>query len=151
LTRPILLEILFLGLLMGGLGFVNFALFMGRTGADLTVTHELYARATTLSYATIVFCQFVNILSRRYTFHSLFNVNLWSNKKMLWSVAISIGFVTGAIYAPFISGFLGFAPLTVADWASVLAGAGVFLAAHESIKAVKRAGRTPTPAAAAAA
>lgn len=148
LNRPILLEILFLGLLMGALGFLNFALFMGRTGADLSVTHDLYARATTLSYATIVFCQFVNILSRRYTFHSLFSVNLWTNREMLWSVAISVGLVTGAIYAPFISGFLGFAPLTVADWASVLAGAALFLAAHETIKAFKRSSRAAATAAA---
>jgi Ca2+-transporting ATPase len=45
------------------------------------------------------------------------------------------------IYTPFISGFLGFAPLTVSDWVSVLAAAGIFLLAHEIIKAVKRSRR----------
>jgi Ca2+-transporting ATPase len=140
LNKRISLEILFLGVLMGGLAFVNFVLFMGRTGAELTVTHELYARATTLSYTTIVSCQFANIMSRRYAFDSIFNSNFWSNKKMLGAIAISIGLILTAIYTPF-SGFFGYAPLTMTDWVYVLAGVAVFLAAHEIIKTFKRSNR----------
>jgi Ca2+-transporting ATPase len=140
LNKRISLEILFLGVLMGGLAFVNFVLFMGRTGAELTVTHELYARATTLSYTTIVSCQFANIMSRRYAFDSIFNSNFWSNKKMLGAIAISIGLILTAIYTPF-SGFFGYAPLTMTDWVYVLAGVAVFLAAHEIIKTFKRCNR----------
>jgi Ca2+-transporting ATPase len=138
LNRYTMFEILFLGFLMGGLGFVNFVVFMGRTGAELTVTHALYSRATTLSYATIVFCQFANILSRRYHYDSFFNRNFWSNRKILWSIVISIVLTMTVIYTPFINGFLGFAPLTVSDWASVLAAAALFLLAHEIIKAIRR-------------
>lgn len=141
LNRSTMSEILFLGFLMGGLGFVNFVVFMGRTGAELTMTHALYARATTLSYATIVFCQFANILSRRYNYDSFFNRNFWSNKKLLWSIVISIGFTLTAIYTPFINRFLEFAPLTLSDWVSVLAAAALFLLAHEIIKAFKRSRR----------
>lgn len=141
LNRYTMFEILFLGFLMGALGFVNFVVFMGRTGAELTVTHVLYSRATTLSYATIVFCQFINILSRRYNYDSFFNRNFWSNKKLLWSIVISIGFTLTAIYTPFINRFLRFAPLTLSDWVSVLAAAALFLLAHEIIKAFKRSRR----------
>ena len=123
---------------MGALGFANFAFFMGRTGSELTVTHELYSRATTLSYTTIVFCQFVNILSRRYKYDSFFNSNFWSNKKILWSVIISIGLTLTAIYTPFTNKFLGFAPLTFVDWGTVFGAAVIFLLAHEIIKAFKR-------------
>ena len=137
-------EILFLGFLMGALGFANFVVFMGRTGAELTVTHDIYSRATTLSYATIVFCQFANILSRRYTYDSFFNSNFWSNKKILWSIVISIGFTLTAIYTPVINSFLGFAPLTLSDWVSVFAAAALFLFAHEIIKASKRLRRRVT-------
>ena len=144
LNRYTLSEILFLGFLMGALGFTNFVVFMGRTGAELTMTHDLYSRATTLSYATIVFCQFANILSRRYNYDSFFNMNFWSNKKILWSIIISIGFTMTAIYTPFINSFLGFAPLTLSDWLSVLAAAALFLAAHEIIKAFKRSRRKIT-------
>jgi Ca2+-transporting ATPase len=141
LNRNTMFEVLFLGFLMGALGFVNFVVFMGRTGAELTTTDVLYSRATTLTYATIVFCQFANILSRRYNYDSLFNRNFWSNKKLLWSIVISIGFTLTAIYTPLINRFLGFAPLSLSDWASVLAAAAVFLLAHEVIKAVKRSRR----------
>jgi len=141
LNRYTMFEVLFLGFLMGALGFVNFVVFMGRTGAELTVTHVLYSRATTLSYATIVFCQFTNILSRRYNYDSFFNRNFWSNKKLLWSIVISIGFTLTVIYTPFINRFLGFAPLTLNDWVSVLAAAALFLLAHEIIKASKRSRR----------
>jgi Ca2+-transporting ATPase len=144
LNRYTMSEILFLGFLMGALGFTNFVLFMGRTGAELTVTHDLYSRATTLSYATIVFCQFANILSRRYNYDSFFNSNFWSNKKILWSIVISIGFTLTAIYAPFINRFLGFSPLTLSDWVSVFAAAALFLLAHEIIKAFKRSRRRVT-------
>lgn len=137
LNRYTMAEILFLGFLMGALGFANFVVFMGRTGAELTPTHDLYPRATTLSYATIVFCQFVNILSRRYTYDSFFNNNFWSNKKILWSIGISIGLTLIAIYAPFVNSFLGFAPLKIGDWVSVFTAAAFFLLAHEIMKALK--------------
>jgi len=144
LNRYTLSDILFLGFLMGTLAFVNFVVFMGRTGAEPTMTHALYSRATTLSYATIVFCQFINILSRRYTYDSFFNSNFWSNNKILWSIVISIGFTMTVIYTPSINRFLGFAPLTLSDWVSVLAAATLFLLAHEIIKAFKRSRRRVT-------
>jgi len=138
LNRHTVSEILFFGFLMGALGFANFVMFMERTGAELTMTHDLYPQATTLSYATIVFCQFANILSRRYTYDSFFNSSFWSNKKILWSIVISIGFTMTAIYTPFINRFLGFAPLNFSDWVSVIAAAVLFLLAHEIIKVFKR-------------
>jgi Ca2+-transporting ATPase len=141
LNKFTILEILFLGFLMGALGFANFAVFIQRAGIELTATHALYQQATTLTYATIVCCQFVNILSRRYTFDSLINTNFWSNTKILWSILISIGLTMTAIYTPFINRFLGFAPLTITDWISVLIAAIVFLLAHEIIKAFKRSRR----------
>ena len=133
-----MIEILFLGALMGGLAFANFGLFMARTGVELTISHDLYLRATTLSYATIAFCQFINILSRRYNYESLFNSNFWSNKKLLWSIVISIGLILSAIYIPFVNKFVAFSPLTVTDWIYILGAVVIFLFAHEIIKVYKR-------------
>ena len=144
LNRHTMIEISFLGFLMGTLGFVNFGVFIQRTGIELDMTHTLYPRATTLSYATIAFCQFVNILSRRYNYDSIFNSNFWSNKKILWSIIISIGFTLTAIYTPLVNHFIGFAPLTLKDWLTILASAAVFLLAHEIIKMIKRSRRKTT-------
>jgi Ca2+-transporting ATPase len=57
---------------------------------------------------------------------------------MLWAIIISIGFTLTAIYTPVINRFLGFAPLSIGDWGTVLAGAAIFLLAHECIKIFKR-------------
>ncbi|MFC1924030.1 cation-translocating P-type ATPase [Chloroflexota bacterium] len=141
LNKSTMMEILFLGFIMGALGFVNFVIFMERTDTELTVTHDLYSRATTLSYATIVGCQFINVLSRRYRYSSLFNTNLWSSRNMLLSIIISIGLTMTAIYTPVINGFLRFSPLTLSDWASVIISAAIFLLAHEVIKAFRRSRR----------
>jgi Ca2+-transporting ATPase len=145
LNRYTMAEILFLGFLMGALGFVNFGIFIERAGVELTMAHDIYPRATALSYATVVFCQFVNILSRRYNYESLFARNLWSNKKILWSIVISLALTMAAIYTPSINRFIGFAPLTLKDWLTILASAGVFLFAHEIIKMFKRSRRKPSP------
>jgi Ca2+-transporting ATPase len=141
LNKYTMAEILFLGFLMGALGFINFGIFIQRTGTELDMAHALYPRATTLSYATIVCCQLVNVLARRYNYDSLFNRNFWSNKTILWSTVISIGFTMTAIYTPLINRFIGFAPLTLSDWITIVASAAVFLLAHEVIKLFKRSKR----------
>ena len=146
LNKAAMAEILLLGFLMGLLAFVNFGLFIGRTGGAMGTAHPLYGRATTLSYATIVACQFMNVLSRRYTYESFFSPTFFTNKKILWSVLISIGLTLTAIYTPFINRFIGFAPLGLLDWAYVAGAAGVFLMAHEAIKAFKRKSRPASEA-----
>jgi Ca2+-transporting ATPase len=146
LNKYTMAEILFLGFLMGALGFVNFGIFIQRTGVELTMAHGMYPRATALSYATIVACQFVNILSRRYNYESLFTRNFWSNKKIVWSIVISLGLTMAAIYTPSINTFIGFAPLTLTDWLTIVASAGVFLFVYEIIKMFKRSRRKPSPA-----
>jgi Ca2+-transporting ATPase len=141
LNKKSMTEILSLGFIMGLLGFINFGLFINRMGVDMTSTHALYARATTISYATIVLCQFMNVLSRRYTYESFFSYTFFTNKKILLAVLFSIGLTIAAIYTPFINSFIGFAPLSIMDWTFVTGAAMVFLAVHETIKAFKRSRR----------
>jgi Ca2+-transporting ATPase len=145
------IEVALLGLLIGALAFGNFAVYMAREGVALTtavvqnaadpalLTH--YARATTLAYLTIVYCQFVNILSHRHTYTSLFNRNFWTNRILLTSIAISIGMVLLGVYGPYISDFLSFAGPRAHDWAYVLGAAAVYLGTFEVMKAVKRTRR----------
>jgi len=51
-----------------------------------------------------------------------------------------------AIYTPSMNRFIGFAPLTLKDWLTIVASAGVFLFAYEIIKMFKRYRRKPSPA-----
>jgi len=138
LNKYTMLEVVFLGALMGGLAFLNYWWFMERTGVELTLTHDLYQRATTITYTTIAFCQFINILSRRYNFDSLFNRNFWTNKTLLWSIVLSIGLILTVTYTPFINRLASFAPLTIGDWMYIFIAMVIFLSAHEAIKTFKR-------------
>jgi Ca2+-transporting ATPase len=141
MNRRTSLEVAFLGLLMGVLAFGNFALYMFREGLRFTgeVSGSVhYARATTLSYLTIGFCQYANVLSRRYELKSVFNRNFFGNRILLWSILASVGLIVVAVYTPVISGFLYFQGPRPGDWLYVLGAAGVFLSVFEALKSVKR-------------
>nr|WP_255361612.1 MULTISPECIES: cation-transporting P-type ATPase [unclassified Candidatus Frackibacter] len=132
------IEVSFLGIMMGGLAFINYALFVSNIGGVFTNNHALYPRATTITYLTIVICQLLNILSRRYKFTSLFNKNFFNNKKMLYSIVISIGLVLSVVYVPGLNSYMDFAPLPAVDWLRILIAGGIFLLSFEGIKWYKR-------------
>ena len=131
-------EVLFLGTMMGGLAFINYGLFVRNIGGDFTNNSALYPRATTITYLTIVICQLVNILSRRYKFTSLFNRNFFSNKKILYSVLLSLVLVLAVVYVPGLNSYLDFAPLPAIDWVRILSAGGIFLLSFEMVKWYKR-------------
>jgi len=135
------IEFIFLGVLIGVLAFTNFILFMQRQGITLTVddTNLLpYLQVTALAYATIVFCQYVNILQWRYEYASIFNRNIFTNKILLGSIIVSIGLVITAIYAPFLSDFLVFSGLSLIDWLYVGLTTIIFLIVFEILKIIRR-------------
>ena len=142
------LEVLFLGSVIGLLAFLNFAFFMSRQGVVISpdmMGSPLFGRATAITYLTIVFCQFVNILSRRYEYSSLFNLNIFTNRILLGSIAFSILMVSIGIYGPIISDFLAFRGPGLSDWFYILGAAAVYLAVFETLKLIKRVrkGRVP--------
>ncbi|MBN1227223.1 MAG: cation transporting ATPase C-terminal domain-containing protein, partial [Deltaproteobacteria bacterium] len=89
-------------------------------------------------YATIVAAQFINILSRRYDKESLFSNNFFKNKKIIWSILLSIFMCLAVFYIPGMNSFLKFAPLHISDWIYVAISAVIFLSAHEGLKLIKR-------------
>ncbi len=136
-------EVIFFGLLIGLLAAGNFWFFMERNGISLTQSWDAsltlyYAQATTISYLTIVYCQFFNIMSRRYEYQSLFSRNFFSNKIILYSILASMGMVFLGIYGPFISDFLEFASIGLDGWLQVFGAAGIFLLSFEILKVFKR-------------
>jgi Ca2+-transporting ATPase len=145
-NRRSAIEFILLGILIGGLAFSNFLVFMQREGVTLTanVTENLqnlplaYLQVAALAYATIVFCQYINILQWRYDFTSIFNRNLFTNKILLASIVISIGLVLMAIYVPFISDFLVFSDLKISDWGLVGLASLIYLFVFEILKVLRK-------------
>jgi Ca2+-transporting ATPase len=143
LNRITSLEVIFFGLLIGTLAFINYALFMNREGAIFSIDSVdplLYARATTITYLTIAFCQFVNILSHRFERASIFNRNFFSNSILLGSIGSSILLILLVVHTPGIKDFLRFAPLSWLDWLYVLGAAAIYLIAFEVLKVFRRMG-----------
>lgn len=140
-------EIGFLGSLIGALSVANFFLYMQRHGLHLgqdAIGTVDYARASSMTWLTMAFCQFVNILSRRYRDVSIFNRNIFTNKILLGSVFISAGQSFLSVYIPGIRDFLGFAPIGIMDWLYIFGAAAIFLTAWEAIKWKKRRSKSGT-------
>lgn len=137
-------EVILLGLIIGVLAVGNYFLFMYRHGItlDLQSVGTLdYARASTMTWLTIAYCQFINILSRRYTYTSFFNRNILTNRILVGSLFFSIGMVTLGVYGPYVSDILEFASIDLEDWFYVWGAAGMFLVVWEGIKVLRRINR----------
>jgi Ca2+-transporting ATPase len=116
-------------------------MFMKRQGIILTpemMENPLFARATAITYLTIAYCQFVNILSRRDDEKSLFNKAFFSNKILLGSIVWSITMVFIGIYTPYVSDFLRFEGPQISDWIFILGASGIYLAVYETMKLFRR-------------
>ncbi|QGY40434.1 HAD-IC family P-type ATPase [Pseudodesulfovibrio cashew] len=140
------LEIGFLGSLIGALSVGNFFLYMQRHGLNLgqdAIGTIEYARASAMTWLTMAFCQFANILSRRYRDVSIFNRNILTNRILLGAVILSAGQTFLAVHAPGIRQFLGFAPIGIEDWLYVFGAAAIFLTAWEGIKWKRRRSTSP--------
>ncbi len=137
-------EVMLLGTIIGALAFVNYALGMFRyNGVPFPSGLEPpfpvgYMKSTTLAYLTIAFCQFTNIMSRRFEKESIFSRDFFSNRTILWSIVISIVMILTVVYVPGVGRFLYFSGPSLLDWVYVVGAALLYLAVFEIMKAFKR-------------
>ncbi len=106
------------GFLMWLIPYLMFLLHIWLTNGSFSrtwLTGEEYATAVSVTYLTILFCQYANILSRRDQ-KKVFNKYFKSNKKLLWSIIISLVLVACILYIPSIGKTVWAGPLRLADW-----------------------------------
>ncbi len=129
-----ILDLLWCGVLIGGFAFANFVLFFTRRGvsaADANLLHPtLYAKATALTYLTIVLCQLLNILQRR-SRKGLFTRYQLQNKALAVAMTFSLFCVFNIIYNPLLNVYFGAGPLTAVDWLFAVGAAGLFIFIRE--------------------
>ncbi|HUP26109.1 MAG TPA: cation-transporting P-type ATPase [Candidatus Limnocylindrales bacterium] len=134
LTSSSITDLLWCGVLIGGLAFSNFILFFWRHGmaaADANLTNpSLYIKATTLTYLTIVLCQLLNILQRR-SRRGLFTRYQFHNRALAIAMAFSLVCVMNIIYNPYLNVYFGSGPLRLIDWVFALGAAAIFIAIRE--------------------
>jgi Ca2+-transporting ATPase len=127
-----IMDLLWCGIVMGGLAIANYLLFYGRHGVDPSQTSEaLIYSATTMTYTTVVMCQFVSIVQRR-SINGFFDRYQFSNKYFWSAMALSMTIVLSIAYVPAVSYFFKSGPLGWVDWLYILTAAAIFLAVREA-------------------
>ena len=77
---------------------------------------EGLAKARTAAFVSISMFQLFNVFNMRSLKYSLFKIGLFSNKWVLYTIAISLLLMIGIIYLPWISGIFQFVPLSFKEF-----------------------------------
>jgi Ca2+-transporting ATPase len=131
INRKTVTEFVSYGLLAAILAYANYLFFFARhhiSPEHLSTNAAPYMQATILTYITIVFCQFMNLLLVRSQDQPLFSSYLWSNKKLLAAFAVSFVCILNIVYNPVIQPYFNSESLTGYDWLTAFAAAGIYTA-----------------------
>ncbi len=124
-------EFIAYGLLAGILAYTNFLFVFFRSNqspVNFDVNNPLYARATILTYVTVVLCQFSSLLIMRTSIKQpFFTRYIWSNKKLLIAFAISSFCVLNIVYNPLVQPFFNAKALSAVDWLCAFGAAAIYL------------------------
>lgn len=80
-----------------------------------------YREATTMTLAAIVFCQIAAAINCRTQYTSVFKIGIFSNKNIVVGVILEILILLILIYVPFFQGIFNTAPLSIMNWAFLVA------------------------------
>lgn len=141
LNKVIIIDLIWSGALMGLIAFTNYILyfvFHGLSPWNINIAWISYMTANAVTYTSIVFCQYANILSRRAWEQSVFTSYLWSNKKLLFAFAICLLGMLALLYIPVLTNYFAFGPLTLLDWLFPIWGWILFLLIREGVKWKRR-------------
>ncbi|AHB41699.1 hypothetical protein P148_SR1C00001G0911 [candidate division SR1 bacterium RAAC1_SR1_1] len=139
MNKKNIIDILWSGALMGGLAYLTYYIYLHLNSASpqtLINTDNTYMIGTSITYTTIVFCQYANIISRRAgEVQHIFTKYFWTNKKLLVSFLLGIGAILILIYSP-LHNYFGFGIMDIQDWLFPLSGGILFLIIREGYKQI---------------
>jgi Ca2+-transporting ATPase len=145
INLPAVREFIGYGLLSAGLAYGNFLLFFHRhhfSPMYFSAHNPSYAKATILTYITIVLCQFMNLmLVRSDPREGFFSRYLWSNRKLLIAFGFSFFCILNIMYNPWVRPYFGAGPLSIADWALACAAAAIYLTIRLFLRFTKKHSR----------
>ena len=102
------------GISMAAYFFVNF--LHGWPNVPLASAGPVYMQATTMTLATIVFCQIGAVMNCRTEKQSIFKVGLFKNKRVLLGIVVEILLLCAIIYVPFLQGLFQTAAIGLKEW-----------------------------------
>ncbi|MCL2654780.1 MAG: cation-transporting P-type ATPase [Coriobacteriia bacterium] len=100
---------------------------------------EVYAVATTMTFACIVFTQIGVVFGVRSETNSAFSRTMFKNRLILIGIGVEIGLLMLLSYAPFMHGLFHTAPLGITEWLVLICIPFFTLALDEIRKALLRA------------
>lgn len=142
LNKRSIIDLLFSGIIIGGLSFANYLLYFNRAGVSASgfysdLSNPIYMKATTMTYLTIVCCQLINITQRR-SVKGFFSRYQFSNPHYWGAIALSLFCVANIVYNPLVNSYFGAGPVGMIDWAYALGAATIFLFIRESQRLIKQ-------------
>lgn len=99
--------------------FVNYA--YGWPRHALSASGSVYAEATTITLAAIVFCQIAAAMNARTKYTSVVNIGLFSNRHIITGSIFEIFLISLIIHVPFLQGVFNTHALGVAEWLFLIA------------------------------
>ena len=129
LTSGTMTGIAFSGVIMGLAAYAAFFL-----SAHM---HYAYQRSITITFVSIIFGQYANLLSRRTT-DFVISRYLFSNRNLLYAFALSVTCILFIVYLPILNLCFHTAPLQLFDWSLPIACAIICLVVYETVKYVRR-------------
>jgi len=138
LTKEAMKGIAFSGIVMGlvAYGAFLFSFFINPDGAN----H--YEKAITITFVSIVFGQYANLLSRR-TYGNAVGKYLFSNRNLLLAFAFSIFCILLIVYVPTFNLYFHTSTLNATDWILPLAAGAICLSIFEFGKKIKSGVQKP--------
>jgi len=126
LTKETMLGIAFSGIVMGLMAYGAF-LYSFFVHPDVVNNYE---KAITITFISIIFGQYANLLSRR-TYGNALGKYLFSNVYLLAAIAFSVSCILLIVYLPVLNLYFHTAPLHLVDWLLPLAAGAICLSIYE--------------------
>lgn len=111
LTTDTMKGIAFSGIIMGLIAYGAF-LYSYMNNQNMPFQYE---KAITITFISVIFGQFANLLSRR-TYGNAIGKYLFSNKNLLLAILFSVSCIMLIVYVPLFNLYFHTSSLTVADW-----------------------------------
>lgn len=133
LTKTVMKGIAFSGIVMGivAYGAFLYSFFMNPTGIGN------YEKAITITFVSIIFGQYANLLSRR-TDENVLGKYLFSNRNLLFAFAFSIFCIILIVYIPILNLYFHTFPLHPIDWFLPISAGAICLLIFEIKKNISK-------------
>lgn len=76
--------------------------------------------AQTIAFVPLCTSELIRAFTARSEYHSVFSIGVFSNRWMVWAVAVSFLRVLMVVHVPFLRPLFDTAPLTLDDWLFML-------------------------------